>query len=203
LLGQDTEIWIGPTLGFKLSKKIQTAVEYQTRYSETDGEFRSHFLQLNLKYRLHRNLSVNTFYRPIFRPDKSNRTRWALDLVGQYKKNKKSDLSLQWRLRGQYTFEHEFEETRKYFAYLRNRLKLKYDYNKKLTPWISGELYSLLAELDESAEFIRKCRFTIGFDWQFMKRLELSTYYRYQSDVNVKKPDQEHVIGLHLSYMIK
>lgn len=86
-------------------------------------------------------------------------------------------------------FQHQFISSK---TYLRNKIKIGYNLSKLVDPFIA---YEAFFRFNTKNEF-RVSKWKFGLDWKINKRLDLTTYYRFQDDIFIKKPEGQHIIGL-------
>ena len=104
-------------------------------------------------------------------------------------------LELSYRARLQLTTS-EVDSTR---LHLRNKVAVGYQASKRLTPYLAFEGIHLL---DPVAEY-RESRFYLGVDVRVDRRFELGVYYLRQVETNVSRPEENHVLGLDLTYLVR
>ena len=150
---------------------------------------------MGVKFKLNKHFSFATKYRYIAVPIKKNKRRLSFDMYYSLKK-KHFPLSFKYRLRMQDT--KKFNSTKQNTDYWRNKFTLGYNISKLVDPFIAYELYF---KFDNKNEF-RVKRFTFGLDWRLNKRMDLTTYYRLQQDINVKRPEKLNIVGLNFAYNI-
>lgn len=188
----DTELWTGGELKLRLTKKLKVDVDEQFRFNDTISSFKAALTEIGLKYKLDKGFSLKGNFRFARRSNKSNRNRFSLDVNYDWDK-KEFPLSIEYRLRFQNTSDASLGKN---FTYVRNRIGLDYNLSKLVDPFLFYELYFRLNGKNE----FRVTRFTFGLDWKMTEQLDLTTYYRIDSDINVKKPKKQNIIGVMLSY---
>lgn len=191
----DTELWTGATFELQLNEKFRAEIEQQVRFNDTLSSYKSTFTEPGIRYKLNKHISFKVKYRYTVRPDDDNRSR--ISFSGYYRWSKKKfPLSFQYRLKFQDTKE---QNTGKKFTFLRNKFTIQYNLSKKADPFLAYEHFYKFNKKNEP----RAWRFTAGFDWKLIKSLELSTFYRYEEEMNVKKPEAQHIIGIMFTYETK
>lgn len=150
----------------------------------------------------------------------ANKHRVSLGVTGEWKPVKLLTLSL--RERYQYTYRPEFsvpylEEldgnktiSAKSKHILRSRLMAEWKPKKKcrFTPYISYELYSLLADVNHTkdrrdpAKFYDKGRLTVGSDFKIDRHNSLDLFYRWANTADADEMDSPHTIGLIYSFKL-
>ncbi len=191
-LNTDTEFWLGGTVKFKLSNSLKLDIQEQFRFNNNASSFSSSFTEVGLKYKVNKILSFKANFRHNVKANKKNRVRGSIDMNLNLSK-KQFPLSLIYRLRFQNT--NVLNSTKRYTV-IRNKIGLKYNASKLVDPYASYELYYRLNGKNE----FRTKRLTLGLQWRLLKELRMTTFYRLQTDINVKNPDRSHIIGLMFTY---
>lgn len=187
----DVELWTGGNLNVKLSKMFSLDISENVRFNNSVRSYKKSFSELGLKIKFSKKISVKPSYRFILGTNNTIDHRVLFD--GNYNlKKKDSPLDLSYRMR----FQHQFISSK---TYLRNKIKIGYNLSKLVDPFIG---YEAFFRFNTKNEF-RVSRWTFGLDWKINKRLGLTTYYRLQDDVFIKKPERQHIIGLMVDYKFK
>ena len=159
---------------------------------------KSVFTDLGVSFRFNKNLRVSGNYRFINRKRNTGgywvSHRFYADLRYIYKAK-----PIIFVYRNRFYTEAGYEDNgqeREYYE--RNKLELKFDLDKKFSPFLASELYYFM----EKAEF-RKLRYTAGVDFDLKNRNELSLFYRIQREMNVINPDYSYIIGVGFSHNLK
>ena len=189
----DNQLWTGASVGLKLNKKFTLNLREEFRFDNNISSKKLNFTEIGLKYKLNKHFAFVPRFRLVAIPQKKNKRRFSFDVYYKWKK-KKFPLSVGYRFRIQDT--KKFNSKKQGQDYIRNKFTLGYNASKIVDPFIAYEMYY---RFDNKNEF-RKTRLTLGLDWKLNKRMSLTTYYRIQNEINVKKPDKIKVIGLAFSY---
>ena len=84
----------------------------------------------------------------------------------------------------------------------RHKLGLKYSRKKwAVSPFISTELFFTVRPVWDKGEM--KSRSSLGFDYKFSKRVDLSLSYKYDRSFLVANPKTTHILSLGLCYELK
>lgn len=191
----DVELWSGGALDVKLHKRFSASLEQVFKFNDTISHFKSAYTELGGKFKINRMFSFGFNYRYIENPPAKNAHRFSGDFIFNLGK-KGFPLSFQYRLRYQ---REKGVNNNNAEDYVRNKFKLDYNLSKLVDPYISLEPFFRFNGKNE----FRVMRYEIGLEWRIIKNLQLTSFYRLQKDVNVKRPDKTHVIGLMLSYEIR
>tara|TARA_B110000285_G_C15029883_1_gene566134 strand:+ start:343 stop:993 length:651 start_codon:yes stop_codon:yes gene_type:complete len=187
----DNELWMGGALDLKLNKKWSVGLKEQFRINNNISTLNQTFTGLYGKYKINKYFGLRGNYRFVARPQKNNKTRISLDALAHWKK-KDFPLSFGYRLRLQRAVISGAKNTR---SYIRNKFSINYNLSKLVDPFIAYEIYFR----PDKKEF-RVSRLTLGLDWKLNKRMELTSFYRIQRDINVKKPARQNIIGVMFTY---
>ena len=187
----DNELWLGGALDLKLNKKWALGFEEQFRINNNVSTLNQMFTEVGGKYKINKYFALKGKYRFVSRPQKNNKTRISLDILANFKK-KNFPLSFGYRLR----FQRAITSISKITQYnIRNKFAVDYNLSKLVDPFIAYEIYFRT----DKSEF-RVSRLTLGLDWKLNKRMELTSFYRTQKDINVKNPTRQRIIGLMFTY---
>lgn len=197
LLAQNTdiELWGGGALNLKMHKRFSASAEQVFKFNDTVSHFKSAFSELGIKFKINRFFSIGANYRYIENPPTKNAQRYSGDFFFNLRK-KDFPLSFQYRLR----YQHEVRISNKNTEdYVRNKFTLDYNLCKLVDPYISFEPFFRFNGKNE----FRIMRYAIGLDWRLIENLHLTSFYMLQKDVNIKKLNKSHIIGLMLSYDLR
>lgn len=191
----DVQLWGGAELNLKIHRRFSLKVEQVFKFNDTISHFKSAYSELGGKFKINRFFSIGANYRYIENPPTKNAQRFSGDFFFNLEK-KNFPLSLQCRLR----YQHEVRISNKNKEdFIRSKFTLDYNLCKLVDPYIS---YEPFFRFNGKNEF-RVMRYAIGLDWRLIENLHLTSFYMFQKDVNIKKPDKTHVIGLMLSYDLR
>lgn len=195
VIATDNELWTGGTYKLGITKKVRVEFEEQFRFNNNLSSYNNNFTELRLRYKFNKHFAVKGNLRHTIRYKDFNRRRFTIDAYYNWEK-KSFPLRFQYRLRLQ---DSRVFQTGKKTNYIRNKFSLEYNLTKLVDPFIAYEIYYRLNQKNE----FRVSRFTMGLNWKLNKQIDLSTYYRLQRDINIKKPQAQHIIGLMLTYSMK
>lgn len=190
----DVEFWQGVGIDFKPAKHFKLYLEKQLRYENKFTNTESDFYEIGLRYSFNKFLDFRVDYRFEYRPnsnEKRNRIDGNLYLTFKWKSFEFSNRS---RLQQEYIDELGASDTELEF---RNRVQLTLVADKKIQPFIGGEIF---VGLGKDAEDQNKLRLTAGTDWNIKKRVTLSLFYHYQKFLDREKPKNTNVLGVKFNY---
>ena len=147
------------------------------------------FLKVELAYRLVEKRLITDFY--------STRHRLMLDITLK-KKLGYFDVAYRHRLQREVRNVNSSENGRVPEWYSRNKLTVKYDLQKKYTPYISTELRYQIDDPRniESDQTWHRARYASGIDYELNKKNKFGLYYLIQREWNVSLPENLYIIGL-------
>ena len=177
----------------KLNKKFSLSLREEFRFGNNISTHQNNFTEIGVKYKLNKHFSFVPRFRYAQVPLRGNKKRISFDTYYTWKQKGKA-ISFRYRLRLQKT--NKSYSNKEPSDYLRNKFHVGYNASKLVDPFFAYELYF---RFDQKNEF-RRNRYTLGLDWKVNKQLGITTYYRIQNDINVKRPEKLNIIGLSLSY---
>jgi len=83
--------------------------------------------------------------------------------------------------------------------YLRSKFALKYNTEKKTSPFISIEFYNLLNDPSGKA-FVNNIRYQFGLDYELNKFSSISLSYLINEEVNVNNPWTSYITAIGYKY---
>lgn len=193
----DAGLWLTLSAEKKVSQKFSIQLTECLRLNENFSELGTSYTEIGANYKIVKGLSIGGAYRfsQKRRVDDfySQRHRYNIDL-GYKLKVKNISLQFRERFQSQYKDIGRSETGLVPSNYFRSKLTVKYDLNKKYTPFISAELFYNIGNA------IDNMRYRAGFDYEFNKYSTLSLYYMIDKEMNVKNPWTSYVIGLSYTY---
>lgn len=150
------------------------------------------FLKVELAYRSAEKKLITGFY--------SIRHRLMLDITMK-KKYGNFDLAYRHRLQTEVRNVNSSENGSVPEWYSRNKFTVRYDLQKKYTPYLSTELRYQIDDLRniESDQTWHRARYAFGFDYELDKKNKLGLYYLIQHEWNVSLPENLYIIGVEYS----
>ncbi len=197
----DAGLWTTINLEKKMNKRLELFVteEYrrkenfsQTNLFYTDIGFSlkpTGFLKLSLSYRFIQKYMEDDTY--------SFRHRMMLDILLK-KKFGKITASFRERIQAEARDVYTSEDGKLREWYSRNKLELKYDLDKPITPYAAVEFrYQLNNPRDiELNKTWHRVRYVLGLDYKVNNRNSFSLYYLIQRGFNVSAPQNLYIVGL-------
>lgn len=188
---RDTELWEGVAIDFKLAKRLKGNVAGQLRYNNNVTSLKANLSEIGIRYRLNKWLALRINYRLT---NRARDIRHRFDINGQLRL-KKHSFQVSLRLRLQKEFIKEVETG----MVFRSRLRATFHRNKKICPFLGGELFLGAGDDPENR---RQYRLSLGTIWQAQKKLGFTLYYHHQRELVPEQPEIRHIIGLQLDYSL-
>ncbi|MCB0429558.1 MAG: DUF2490 domain-containing protein [Flavobacteriales bacterium] len=194
---KDAGLWLQASAKKKLTQSFSVELGQALRWNENVSELGSAFTEIGGSYKLMRRLEASAFYRfgQEREPDNhySQRHRYYIDL--SYKiKFKPLSLVLRERYQSSYNDINRREKGDVAKNYLRSRLTLKYNLEKKYTPYLESEIFYRMDE------WVTKVRFRGGVDYELNKFSSIELFYMINKEVQVKNPWTSFITGVSYSY---
>lgn len=199
----DASLWLGVNIEKKISKKINLSFSNQTRFDRNFSRYRMGYQDLGFEYRLLKFLNIQGDYKLIHRQllDESFSIRHQFNLALVLNKNF-GLWSMTFRNRWQCQFKDVYSsEDGKIPQWVnRNKLTLKYDFNKRIQGFVSSELNYIFRPVQE-AKWDR-VRSSAGLEYKITKHSSVELYYTFQRDLEADlETERFHIYGL--TYLIK
>ena len=199
LFGQvnDFGIWTGGSIGKKINSRTDIKVKGQLRFNENVTELGSAYVQTDAEYDLGSGFSAGIAYR--FEKKRNTNdfysTRHRINFNASYKlKTDKLDVSLRERFQTQYTDVNSSKGGRLPENYLRNKLTFDYKLSKRISAYLSGELWYQLN--NPSGNDFDNVRYTAGINYELNENNALEFFYLISREFNVKHPACDYVFGI-------
>ena len=140
-------MWFGVNVEKRLSKGLKLTISPEVRFHRDISKVEKSLLDLSLKYKINKNFRISGGLRyeydmsDLF--DKKNHLRYNLDFI--YRQKMSKVVRMDYRLRYQKKYKDRFvgnqaDHLINTVSY-RNKLKVKYSYNKKNKLYFSAELF--------------------------------------------------------------
>ncbi len=200
----DAGSWNTFNIDYKINKKLTGLFTQECRIKENFTRLNLFYTNLGLEYKFNDFFKAALVYRFIEKYQDDNsfsfRHRLMLDLT---LKKKLGKIGLSYRQRIQ------AEERDIYSSiignlpewYSRNKFAVKYDTDKRYTPYAAIELRYQLRNPREwqSDNTWHRNRYSLGVDYKLNKKSTFGVYYLIQREFNVVLPQNQYVIGLEYS----
>jgi hypothetical protein len=202
---KDFGVWTKAGLEYKLNDKLNLSFSEGLRMRENTTRLNSLYSELGLEYKIVKGIKTSLSYRSMQRLEKENyfsyRHRFAWDVNCKY-------------TNGRFTlgYRHRLQTgVRKYYTSklgkipawnYRHRFQVKYEYNKRIEPFISAEvnfqLYDARQMMFNNAA--NRLRYQLGTDIKLNAKSSISIYYMIQDEFNTEKETDQYILGIEYSY---
>jgi hypothetical protein len=200
----DAGLWTTLNVEKKLSSRFHLFLTEEFRLRENFSEINLFYTDVGFGYKPYNFMKVELAYRFIQKKlvtdFYSMRHRFMLDVTLK-KKFGEFDLAYRHRLQREVRNINSSENGILPEWYSRNKFTVKYDLQKKYTPYISAEFRYQIDDPRniESDQTWHRGRYVAGFDYEFDKKNKLGLYYLIQHEWNVSLPENQYVIGVEYS----
>jgi hypothetical protein len=191
----DAGLWLNGTAEYNFSKKFAASLSEELRFNENVAELGTFFTDAGVSYKfLDGNLKTSLNYRFINkrRVDDyySQRHRFYFDLSYRFKVSN-FGIVFRTRLQEQVADIGRSSDGGVPEWYSRNKLTLKYDFGRKISPFVSYELFTNLNEgINDNV------RYTAGFDYEINLIHSVDIFFTHQREMNTERPAYDYIWGL-------
>lgn len=190
----DTQVWTGAGVDLDMSDRLRLTWEHSLRFHDDVSALDSAFHELAARFELHDAVRLKAGYRYYMVRGGVTAHRLFGDVSARYRAGK-AKWELEYRARLQTTTRPDPDED---LTYLRNRLQAGFAATDAVSPFASFEHFYRFR--DQGTDEGRRYRISAGADWDVAKRVSLSLFYTFQREINVAQPEQDHILGVELSY---
>jgi hypothetical protein len=200
----DAGSWNTINVDVKINNKITALFTEECRFKENFTRLNLFYTNLGLEYKVNDFLKTALIYRFIekFQDDNSFsfRHRLMFDLIFK-KKLGNFVLSYRHRLQAEERDIYSSEIGAEPEWYSRNKAALKYDSERRYTPYISLEMRYQIRNPREwqSDNTWHRDRYSLGVDYKLNKKSTFGIYYLIQREYNVVMPQNLYIVGLEYS----
>lgn len=176
---RDVGFWGGASIEKTIKKDYEFKLDQQLRFNKNASSFDDYIAELEANYKVNKHFKLGTHLRYIHNKTRKGATednlRYGFDI--QYKTDLLNDFKFYYRLRFQ-KGEKDFQNSRiyEYSSAFRHLVKLKYTQPKKMTPYISYELFRVNRRFEDPS--FNKWRTFLGSEFKsFIGEIDLSLGY--------------------------
>jgi len=190
----DFQYWSSFKLTKKVYKRTNISVKEGLRFRENSSLLSKTFTDVKLSHRIKKtDLEFSAGYR--FSDD------YAIDFSSEYKHRYYFDFS------SKYDYKRFNIALRDRFQYQGNnssfkalfRQKIELSYNVRKTPFEPYIQFEFFLNFDDQFE---KLRYTAGFSYPILKKMNANLFYRIQQELNSSNPENFFILGTSLSYKL-
>lgn len=193
----DAGLWLSLNAEKKIIPVLSATLSQEFRMNENMAELGTFLTDAGINFRFSKTFRASFNYRftnkRILDDSYSKRHRYYFDLVAR-KKFKPLALSLRTRFLSQYTDVNCSPDGKTPEYHSRNKLLLKFDFDKKFTPYLYTELFSPL--FSGEGFYIDNARYCAGIEYQINRANGFDLFYMIQQEYNVNDPRRDFVIGI-------
>lgn len=197
----DAQLWTSIALKKKIIKPLSVSFTQDFRFTENVSELGSFFSEVGLLYKINKNWRISGDYRFSYKIQLDNtysrRHRYNFDLSYRIKYYH-FGLILRTRFESEYKKVNSSETGHIPDNYSRNKLTLKYDITRRISPYASVEAFIPLN--NPKIKGIDNMRYSLGLEWEFVKNSAIDVYYMIQREYQVKNPERDFVAGIGYSF---
>ena len=200
----DAGSWNTFNVDVKINKKVTGIFTEECRFKENFTRLNLFYTNLGIEYKVSDFFKAALVYRFIekFQDDNSFsfRHRLMLDLILK-KKFGKFGVSYRQRLQAEERDIYSSDIGAEPEWYSRNKFAVKYDTDKRYTPYASIELRYQFRNPREwqSDNTWHRNRYALGVDYKLNKKSTFGLYYLIQQEYNVVLPQNLYIVGLEYS----
>ncbi len=199
----DAGLWTSVSVEKKLSSRITAGLSQEFRFNENISELGTFFTELGAEYKINKYLDISAGYRFINKrrldDSYSKRHRYLVNVTARRKFNNLS-VAFRTRFQSQYSDVYSSDEGSIPDNYVRTKLTLKYDLNRKYNPVISGESFFHVNRPD--GLLMDGYRLSAGIEYDFSKKSSVEIAYLLDREIQVNKPWTNYIIALSWSYKL-
>jgi len=199
----DAGLWTSVTLEKKLNRKITLGISEEFRFNENISELSTFFTEAAVEYEFTKAIAISGGYRFINKrrvdDSYSKRHRFLANLVLKWKFGE-FNTSVRLRYQSQFSDIESSNDGSVPKNYLRTKLSVKYDLDKRYTPFISGETYYHTNNSD--GILFDNFRLSAGIEYDFSKKSSAELGYIFDREVNINEPWTNYIIALSWKYRL-
>jgi hypothetical protein len=197
----DAGMWNTVNVEKKLKGNFSLALTQEFRLKENFSKINLFYTEPGVVYRPYSFLKIELAYRFI--------AKKMLDDAYSFRHRLMLDITLRKKF-GEWTlaYRHRLQaEERNIYSsengdipewYSRNKITVKYDLHKKVTPYVSCELRYQISDPRniESDQTWHRARYAAGLEYEMNKKSTFGLYYLIQHEWNVSIPENLYIVGL-------
>lgn len=193
----DAGLWLSLNGEKKITPNLSFALSQEFRMNENVTELGTFFSDAGFTYKLSKTIRASFNYRFANKRNLddsySKRHRYYIDLAAR-KKIKPFVLSFRTRFQSQYADINCSPDGKTPDYYSRNKLSLKFDLDKRYTPYIYTELFFPL--FSGEGFYFDNARYCAGIEYQKNRMHTFDIFYMIQQEYNVNDPERDFIIGI-------
>ncbi|MBI5540405.1 MAG: DUF2490 domain-containing protein [Bacteroidia bacterium] len=200
----DAGSWNTINIEKKFTKKITVLFTEELRFKENFSRLNLFYTNLGVEYKFSDFFKAAFVYRFIEKYQDDNtfsfRHRLMLDLTVK-KKFGNFGVSYRQRIQAEERDIYSSDAGAVPEWYSRNKVAIKYDSDKRYTPYVAMELrYQFHNPREWQSDYTwHRSRYSFGVDYKLNKKNTFGLYYLIQREYNVVLPQNQYIVGLEYS----
>lgn len=199
----DAQLWTSFSVEKKLTPRLSASLETEARFVENMGETGKTTSSLSFSYKSSKMIRFAVSYRFSSKESIDGlsmfRNRFAADVTLRYKKNWLV-IQNRTRLQSQFHSQELTENRNNPELYLREKISLKIDLDRKITPIAGSEIYYSLNM--PRGNQITRVRLFAGADYAIHKKLTTGFQYTVQQEIGANNAKRFFITALHINWLI-
>ncbi len=198
----DTQLWSSAYQELQISPKFSATLREEIRFQNNISQLRLISLEISEAYRFNKWFKAGLGYRNIQKVDSMNGGTPVFDtekkiMMNLYFYHRIGKMTLMYRQRLQYERDHIFssEQGEQMKWQSRNKITLRYDSLKKITPYFAVELRWQIdnPKLVEADLKWHRARWELGCYYKVSRRSSAGIFALYQHEWNMLPEDQDYL----------
>jgi len=185
----DNQFWTSVTVEKQLPYSLDLEFEQELRLKNQLSTFSQTFSELSISYKINDRLKIQIPYRYAIFDEK---IKQRISFGGSYKINI-NPISVKYRTRFQRTKEQENDDK----DLIRNKITFEYKFDKKIEPFMSGELMHFP---NTEKQTLDGYRISLGFSIDLPHKKSIKIFYIFKKeDLPSLVPEEINIFGLAFS----
>jgi hypothetical protein len=193
----DAGIWLKATVRKKYSSRFSNEFAVSGRFSANMMETETFYLQPSAEYKLNRYFKIGAGLRYGSKresdPEFSHRYRFFCSLTSGKKFYRRIKLQYRLMFQQQYHDIGRSENALNAEQYIRNKLEISVNTDKKYQPFVYAELFYHSTYRENG---FNRMRYAGGISYPSNKHHSVSIYYMLQKQINVPDPEMSHIMSI-------
>ena len=203
-IAKDAGMWNTLTIQHAFSKKINVVIDQEFRLRENYQRINLFYTNIGIDYKLNKNVKISPTIRLIQKKllngNYSFRNRFMLDVTAKKKFLNKWTISERVRYQIEVADYNTSEKGKLPEQFLRFKTDLKYQLNKKISPYYSIEFrYQIRDPKGQGPKYnnqFHRVRHVLGTEYKHNDRHSFNMYYLYQTEFNINTPESIYILGV-------
>jgi hypothetical protein len=192
----DAQLWLSVNLEKKLTSALSLGFSEEIRLNENMTEAGTIYSDLGLSYRFRKRFKAGASYRFTLKRRLDDTYKKYHSWYAEFTwREKLRPVTMLVRLRCQSRYDEPYTSENAAVSenHLRTKITLKYDLDKKIEPYVSGELFfGTGVPAYQSFDQLRLCA---GIEYSFNRMHMIDLHYLIRREYNVNNPETDYVVG--------